>query len=505
VTKYIIDMGWHDEAFLAKQVNGLAELKTWLETYTLDYAVQTTGLPKDEIIRTAEMIYDAKRVCVCWAMGVTQHVGGSETSTAICNLLLVTGNVGRPGTGAYPLRGHNNVQGAGDFGCAPGNLPGYESVADEAVRAKYEKAWNVMLPHTKGLDNHEMVESVHEGKVRAMYLMGEEMALVDSNSNYVQAAFEKLDFFVVQDIFFSKTAQFADVIFPASPSLEKEGTFTNTERRIQRLNQVLPPLGESRPDWRIIVDLANRLGADWGYEHPSEILHEACGLTDLMIGVRWERLEGYKSLQWPVAADGTDSPLLYTNGFPFPDGKARLYPPIWNAPALQANEEYDLHLNNGRMLEHFHEGNMTYRVPGIEEKVPNTYVEVSPQLALQRGLETGAQVRLVSPYGQVKVRAVITDRVQGNELYLPMNTARDTEAVNYLTSRYHDAITHTPAYKEVSVRMEVLENKGANPMARGNFRLGHPNPQPGALVEEKWQRNDYHPLTTDDESAATSR
>ncbi|WP_407655261.1 formate dehydrogenase subunit alpha [Alicyclobacillus dauci] len=496
VTKYIIDQGWHDSAFIEERVNGFDALKEWLSTYTLDYAEKETGISKDVLIETAEMIHNAPTMSICWAMGVTQHVMGSETSTAICNLLLVTGNIGRPGTGAYPLRGHNNVQGAGDFGCAPTYLPGYERIDDEAVRAKYEKAWGVELPKTTGMDNHRMVEEIHEGNLKALYLFGEEMALVDSNANHVQAAFEKLDLFIVQDIFFSKTAEFADVIFPAAPSLEKEGTFTNTERRIQRLYRVFEPLEGCRPDWQIIRDLANRLGANWQYEHPSEILEEACGLTELMKGVRYGLLEGYNSLQWPVLEDGTDTPHLYTDGtFPFDDGKARFYVPVWHPPVLEPNEEYDLHLNNGRMLEHFHEGNLTYRVEGIREKTPYPWVEVSEQLAKERKISTGALVRLVSPYGAVKLRVVITDRVSGHELYLPMNTPKDDEAVNYLTSSYHDDVSHTPAYKEISVRMEVLESKGPSPITRRNFRLGDPQPRPGVMVELKWKRADYEPLT----------
>lgn len=497
VTKYIIDHSWHATDFISKQVNGFDAYLEWLDTYTLDYASKETGISKEDLIKTAEMIHQAKSVCICWAMGVTQHVGGSETSTAICNLLLATGNVARPGTGAYPLRGHNNVQGAGDFGCAPAYFPGYERVDDDAVRMKYEKAWGVSIPTNPGLDNHHMVEKIHEGKLKAMYIMGEEMALVDSNANHVQAAFEKLDFFVVQDIFFSKTAQFADVVLPAAPSLEKEGTFTNTERRIQRLYRALPPLADAKPDWMILRDLANHLGANWTYEHPSVVLDEATALTELMKGIKYERLEGYNSLQWPVSEDGMDTPILYLDGFPFEDGKARFHVPVWHPPVLEPDVEYDIHLNNGRMLEHFHEGNLTYRVQGIEKKVPTTYVEVSPELAKERNVTTGSLVRLVSPYGAVRVRAVVTDRVAGKEIYLPMNSPKDEEAVNYLTSSYHDAITHTPAYKEVAVKMEVLEEKGPSPLARGNFRLGNPRPLPGVMVEKKWKRSDYVPLTED--------
>jgi len=495
VTKYLIDQGWHDEKFLSTRVNGFDELTRTLESYTLDHAEQVTGIRQSKLLEIAAMIRDAKRLVILWAMGVTQHVGGSDTSTAICNLLLVTGQVGRPGTGAYPLRGHNNVQGAGDFGCAPDLLPGYESILDDSVRAKYERTWGVTLPKTVGLDNHYMVEKIHEGSLRAMYIMGEDMAVVDSNANHVQQAFGKLDFLVVQDVFFSKTAQFADVILPASPSLEKEGTFTNTERRIQRLYQSLEPLGESRPDWRIIQDLANRLGARWNYRDPSEIMAEATSLAPFFAGVTYERLAGYQSLQWPVAPDGTDSPLLYEESFPFPDGKARLVPVDWTPPVTnQMPAEFDLHLNNGRMLEHFHEGNLTYRVPGLAAKVPTTYVEISLELATERSISEGALVRLISPYGRIKVKAVVTDRVQGKELYMPMNTSKDEEAVNYLTSSYHDKDTHTPAYKEVLVRLEVLEARGESPLPKGNFRRGTPNPQPGVRVEKKWGRDDFDPL-----------
>jgi formate dehydrogenase major subunit len=493
VTKYIIDQGRHDAQFLEQQVNGVDEYISSIQKYTLEYTSEITGLTKEEIVRTAEMVMEAKSVCIAWAMGITQHLGGSDNSTAICNLLIVTGNVGRPGTGAYPLRGHNNVQGAGDFGCAPAFYPGYQPSADAAVRAKYETAWGVSLPAKPGLNNHQMVDAIHDGRLKAMYLVGEDMAIVDSNANYVQAAFEKLDFFVVQDIFFSKTAQYADVILPASPSLEKEGTFTNTERRIQRLYQALPTLGNSKPDWQIIQAVANRLGAGWNYPSPKEIFEEACGLTELMKGATYERLEGYKSLQWPVLEDGTDTPHLYLDGFPLADGKARLYPVDWSRP-LVLPEEYDIELNNGRILEHFHEGNMTHRVPGIEQKVPHTFVEVSPELARDRGIEDGTMLRVISPYGRVKMKAVVTDRVHGKEIYIPLYSTKDEEAVNLLTSSDHDTFTFTPAYKEMRVKIEVLEFTGESPFVKGNFRLGHSNPQPGVNVEKKWARKDYKPL-----------
>lgn len=489
ITKYIIDQGWADEKFLQEKVNGLEVFVSNLEKYTLEFAEETTGISRDNLIKMAEMIHEANSVSALWAMGVTQHLGGSDTSTAISNLLLVTGNYAKPGAGAYPLRGHNNVQGAGDFGSSPDNLPGYQKVSDPDVRKKFENAWGVKLPEKAGMNNHEMVEGVHEGQLKAMYLKGEDMGLVDSNINYVQAAFEKLDFFVVQDIFLSRTAEFADVVLPASPSLEKEGTFTNTERRIQRLYQAFEPLGDSKPDWEIIIEVANRLGAGWTYTHPSEIMAEAARLMPLYAGVTYDRLEGYNSLQWPVAEDGTDTPLLYTEGFPFPDGKARLFPVDWT-PALEYPMEYDIHVNNGRLLEHFHEGNMTYKSKGITSKTPEVFLEVSPELAEERGLKDGTLVRLTSPYGNVKVKCHITDRVKGKEVYLPMND-RGEAAINLLTSSYADKDTDTPAYKEIKVKLEILSEEGINPLPRINHRYGNPKPQIGVNVQKKWARKDY--------------
>jgi formate dehydrogenase major subunit len=295
ITRYILDNGLAKTDFLDRWVNGLEEYRKSLEPFTMEFAAQTCGVSVETLERLAHMIVEADGVCALWAMGITQHSMGSDSSTAISNLLLVTGNYMRTGTGAYPLRGHNNVQGAGDHGANPEYLTGYQHVGDPEVRARFEAAWKVPLPSTKGLDNHEMIEASRAGKLKAMYVFGEEIALVDSDANDVQDGLSKLEFFVAQDVFFSETCRFADVIFPASPSLEKEGTFTSTERRIQRLYQVLEPLSGSRPDWQIIQDVANHLGAQWKYQHPSDVYAEIASLTPLFAGVTYERLEGYKS------------------------------------------------------------------------------------------------------------------------------------------------------------------------------------------------------------------
>jgi len=237
---------------------------------------------------------------------------------------------------------------------------------------------------------------------------------------------------VVQDIFFSETCRFADIILPASPSLEKEGTFVSTERRIQRFYETFEPLGDSKPDWEIYQLIAQKLGGagGWNYKHPSEVMDEVAGLTPTFAGVSYERLEGYNTLQWPVAKDGTDQPCLYLGDtpFPLPDGLASFWPLEYVPPSEEQNATYDLHLNNGRLLEHFEQGNLSYRVPGIKEMTPEVFVEVSPELARERGLESGQWVQLESPYGFVRVKVLVTQRVSGRQMYMPLNSS--THPVN---------------------------------------------------------------------------
>ena len=487
MSKYMFDNGFAKTDFLEKWVNGVDEYRKSLDCFTMEYAAQVCGVHLETLHRVAEEIAKAESMCVLWAMGVTQHTDGSDCSTAISNLLLVTGNYMRPGTGAYPLRGHNNVQGAGDIGAAPNAFPGYQSVTDDNLRAKFELGWGVKLPNYRGLDNHEMVEAIHQGKLRAMYLAGEDMIYADSNSNLVAGAFEKLDFFVVQDIFFTETCRYADVILPAAPALEKDGTFTSTERRIQRFYQALPELGDSRADWKITQSLALKMGATWNYKHPSEIMAELASLSPLYAGCSYERLEGYNTLQWPVAPDGKDQPLLYTNGFAFPDNKGRLFPLTYREPAESPDTEFDLFLNNGRQLEHFHEGNMTNRVPAIHFETPECYVEISPELAKGRSIASGQWVRLVSRYGALKSKVLVTDRVEAKQVYLPL-----TAHVNLLTGNHVDPATHTPGFKETAVKMEILPERGEDPLQRLNFRYsGKRTPTMGVEVERKWKRADY--------------
>jgi formate dehydrogenase major subunit len=489
-SRYMLEHGYARQQFLNTWVNGLDEYRKSLEPFTMEYASEICQVPLETLISVAEEIGKANTVCILWAMGITQHARASDSSTAISNLLLITGNYGRPGCGAYPLRGHNNVQGAGDIGAMPDNLPGYQHVTDPEVRAKFEKAWGVTLEPKRGLDNHQMVDAIYEGKLRALYLAGEDMISADANANVVAGAFEKLDLFIVQDIFFSETCRYADVVLPAAPALEKDGTFTNTERRIQRLYQALPELGDSKADWKITQMIAQRMGAKWNYQHPSELMEEMASLSPIYAGVRYDRLEGYNTLQWPVHEDGTDEPVLYLNGFAFPDKKARLHPLEYHPPLEEPDADYDLFLNNGRVLEHFHEGNLTHRVEGIHKENPERYLEISPELAAERKIESGQWVRVSSRWGSLKVKVLVTGRVVGKQVYLPLTSQEGP--VNILTGPHFDPATHTPAYKETAVRIEVLPEKGKNPLMPLNFRYsGKPTPQSGVEVERKWKRKDY--------------
>lgn len=491
--RYILDNGLEDKAFLSERVNGLDDYRASLEPFTLEFAEQITGLSQAQLVEAAQMIAQAPSVCLLWAMGITQHSHGSDTSTALSNLLLITGNYGRPGTGGYPMRGHNNVQGASDFGCLKNVYPGYEKVTEQAVRERWAKAWGVPPEHLSdevGLDNFSMVEKAAKGEVKAMMVIGEETAISDADTKNVRHAFENLEFFVVVDMFLSRTAEFADVVLPACASVEKEGTFVNTERRIQRFYQAMAPLGESRPDWQILTELAKQLGHDWGYTHPSQIMAECAGIAKMFAGVSYERLEGWKSLHWPVNEDGTDTPLLYTDHFHFADGKAKLHPVQWAPPAEDADDIYDIVLNNGRLLEHFQSTNQTGRGPRIKHETPNWFVEISPELAAERGIEDGTWLRIVSRRAQVEVRATVTDRVSGKTMYLPIHHSKP--GVNMLTGEHHDAEVDTPGYKELAVRIEKLpQPKGEPPLPYRNHRYGKRTPNLGPSAEQKWARPEY--------------
>jgi len=495
VARYILDQGWEAKTFIEARTTNFEAYRASLDAFTLAHGAEVTGVPTEQIVRTATMIHEAKSVCILWAMGVTQHQPGTETSTAICDLLLLTGNFGRPHCGGYPLRGHANVQGTSDFGALPTFYGGYERWDDPAVVARYESAWGVKLPIRKGLTSTEMVDAVETGALKAMVIFGEDKVLADAHESKVSEALRRLELLVVCEIVPTATSRLAHVILPAAVTLEREGTFVNTERRIQRFYRALPPLGEARPELEIIQMLANALGAAWKYEGPSDVLREAAALVPRFAGVSWERLAGYASQSWPVDQQGRGSPYLYAERFAHPDGKAKFHPPKW-IPPLESDAQYDLYLNNGRMLEQFHWGNLTARDSGLVAKVPEMFLEVSPELARDRHLSDGDLVRVRSANGAIRLKVLVTDRVQGKVMWVGIHDQGEN-AVNRLTVDARDPTTQTGAYKELPVALEKLPplpGKATSPLPLGNPRRYRGVAQVGVKVDEKRMRPDYRPL-----------
>ncbi len=493
VARYVVDRGWEARSFVAERTVGFDRWKESLAPYTLDFAEATTGIPRSEIVRAAEMFHEARSACILWAMGVTQHQNGSDTSTAICNLLLLTGNFGRPGTGGYPLRGHCNVQGVSDFGCLPTFLPGYERLDDATARERVEAEWRTRLPATKGLSSTDLVDAILDGRVHALWILGEDKLLADADEAKVAKAFERLDLLIVQDLFLTRTAQYADIVLPVAASLEKEGTFVNTERRLQRLYRAFPPLRGTKTDGEILSLVAERLGFDWPNTDAADVLAEVARVAPTFAGASFARLEGFSSLLWPIRADGTDTPVLHLDRFNFPDGRARFFPVDFSEP-VAPDPSFDLSLDNGRLLEHFHWGNLTYEDDGIAHKVPRSFLEVPTALASERGLSEGDWVRVVSPTGAVKTRVHVTDRVRGRTVFLSLHD-RGEAAVNRLTSDRRDPPTSTPDYKDTRVRLERLEAPGPteSPVVPANPRGKVRRPQIGVNVEAKWARPGYRP------------
>jgi formate dehydrogenase, alpha subunit, archaeal-type len=492
VMKYILDQGWHDEKFISERTVGFKEFAKSLEPYTLDYVERETQVPKDVIVKIATMIHNAKSMVALWAMGVTQHQDGSETSTAISNLLLLTGNYGRPNTGGYPLRGHANVQGVSDFGALPSTMPGYQSTSDENVLRKFEEAWGTKLPRSKGMTSTEMIEAALEGKLKAMIVMGEDKVNADAGKETVRKALSSLDLLVVTELFMTETAKIATVVLPAAASLEKEGTFVNTERRIQRLYKVMEPVGEAKSEFQFLLELSKAMGKELPYRSPEDVMNEASKLCPIFAGVNYERLKGFNSLQWPVLPDGRDSRYLYSQEFAFPDGKAKFYVTTYYKPRAET-PTYDLMLVNGRMLEHFHWANLTGRVDGISYKVPEVYLEVSPELAAKRGLKDGDLVMVSSSTGRLKTKVLVSDRVEGNKVFLSLHDSKEMN-VNILTDpSLKDPTAKTPAYKETPVYLEKLEDcvSCQPPLPKWNPRYAKRTPQVGVNVELKWQSQDY--------------
>ncbi|WP_226006077.1 formate dehydrogenase subunit alpha [Natrinema salinisoli] len=459
--RYIIEHDLHDEDFIERNTKNFDELKEKVQAFTPEKVEELAGVPPEELASAAETLAEADSVVFGWAMGMTQQSTGTDNLLAMADLALVLGQLGKPGAGLSPFRGQNNVQGGGgDMGTLPGSLPGYQDPADDDVGEKFADVWGERPPEEPGLKVPEMLAEAHEGNLEGMYIVGENPALSEPDIDHAGEALAGLEFLVVQDIFMTETAEHADVILPAATSPEKHGTFTNTERRIQRVRPSTEPPGKAKQDWEITQALANRLGYDWDYDHPSEIMDEIADLAPIYGGVSYDRLEEGEEhgLQWPVPdEDHPGTPYLYDyeeGNFNFDDGKARFVPADGGHPGELPDEEYPLTLTSGRVLYHWHTGQITRRVEGLMSHVGESFVEIHPATAADLGVEDGEYVRVESRRGEIVVKAQVTERVGEGTLFIPMHFA--TGAVNKLTQESFDPQAGIPEYKISSVRLEAL-------------------------------------------------
>jgi predicted molibdopterin-dependent oxidoreductase YjgC len=430
----------------------------------VERAAAMTGVPGRDIRQAARWYARPPfaGACLIWGMGITQHVNGIHNAHALLNLALVTGQLGFPGSGVSPLRGQNNVQGCGDAGCIPTNLPGYQGY-DRATLDRFEQAWGVKPPAQPGLVVTEMVEGCLSGQVRAMYVIGENPLLSEPDLHHAEKALEQLDVLVVQDLFMHETAERADVFLPAAAFAEKEGTFTNSERRVQRVRQAIDPPGQARPDWWITCELARRLSRRLGldvesqftYDGPAAIFDEMASLVPFLGGISHARLDREGGLQWPCPTpDHPGTRYLYADSFP--RGRGRFVPAVQTVEAAELPDpDYPLILNTGRLLYHWHGGTITRRVPGLTALAPRLDVALHPADARRLGVQDGDQVRVVSRRGELRGWARLTDGLRPGAIFIPFVRLGES-AANFLTNSAADPISKIPEYKVCAVRVEPV-------------------------------------------------
>ncbi|HEU0166231.1 MAG TPA: formate dehydrogenase subunit alpha [Chloroflexota bacterium] len=459
----LLDEGLADMAFINSRTEGFEEWAAAVRECSPKVASSITSVPEELIVQAARTFARPpfNGSCMIWGMGVSQHSNGTANAHSVINLALAAGMAGKPANGISPLRGQNNVQGAGDAGCVPDNLPGYQALTD-ANRSKFREAWGTMTDRPAGLTVTGMVQAADKGEMKAMYVVGENPFLDEANLSHAKHAMQKLDFLVVQDIFMQETAQAADVVLPATTFAEKEGTFTNSERRVQRVRPLIPPVGSSRPDWAITCDIARRvckrLGLDerqFDFASPAEIFDEMASITPIVAGLSHDRLDREGGIQWPCPTpDHPGTPNLYTDNFPLPGGKAVLTP-VRQGPAAAElpDDDYPLILNTGRVLYHWHGGTMTSRVEGLMELVPVVELTVNPVDAETFGVRPRGQVRATTRRGSIVCRARVSEEVRRGEVFMPFVSLEGT-AANFLTNDVYDP-NGMPEYKVCAVKIEA--------------------------------------------------
>lgn len=449
----IIKENLYDEKYVTSRTVGLDELKKAVEKYTPEYVEQITGIPKEQLIKAARLYAEADAASILYAMGITQHISGTDNVKSLANLSMLCGNVGVRGGGVNPLRGQNNVQGACDMGGLPNVYTGYQKVDDLTVRTRMEKAWEVEgLSEKPGLTLTEMMEKSHEGEMKALYIIGENPMVSDPNLNHARESLENLDFLVVQDIFLTETANMADVVLPSASFAEKEGTFTNTERKVQRVRKGVKSPGEAREDWEIICDLSTRMGYPMNYESAQDIMKEIAEVTPSYCGINYDRLEK-DGIHWPcTGTDHPGTPCLHMDQFTC--GLGVFHAIDYRPPAELPDVDYPLYLTTGRILFQYHTGTMTMKSEGLNELAPECFVEISAHDADAYRIEDGELLKISSRRGEIEAKAKISDQTLKGTVFIPFHYAM--AAANKLTNAALDPTAKIPEYKVCAVRIEKV-------------------------------------------------
>ena len=448
----IIKENLYAKDYVQDRCDGFEALKQMVEKYTPEYVENITGIPARQLVEAARLYAGAKPGSILYCMGITQHTTGTDNVKSLANLSMLCGNVGVEGGGVNPLRGQNNVQGACDMGGLPNVYTGYQAVTNPEIKQKMEEAWGVTgLSDKVGLTVTKMLPLAHEGKLKALYIVGENPLVSDPDLNHAEKSIQNLDFLVVQDIFLTETAQLADVVLPSKCFAEKEGTFSNTERRVQRVRKAISPPGEALDDWRIVCEISKRMGYDMTYENSRAIMEEISKLTPSYAGINYDRIEDV-GIHWPCPnTDHPGTPVLHIGRFT--SGKGKFHDIEWIAPAEKADDEYPLYLTTGRILYHYHTGTMTMKSDGLNDRAPECFVEISEKDASKYQLSQGTVVNIASRRGDINAKINISAKAVEGTVFIPFHFAQ--AAANRLTNAALDPVCGIPEYKVCAVKLSI--------------------------------------------------
>jgi len=438
----IITEGLEDKEFIAQRTEGYEEMKKAVLKYTPDIVEKITGVPAEDIRKAARIYASSPNVSLIYSMGITQHTTGTDNVLSTANISMLTGNVGKESAGVNPLRGQSNVQGAS----------GYQSVVDPQIQEKFSKAWGVDLSNKVGLTVVEILNAAYDGKIKGIFIMAENPAMSDPDLNHAREALKRTEFLVVSDVFMTETTELADVVLPGVTLAEKDGTITNTERRVQRIRKAIEPIGEAKPEWQIISELAQKMGYKMNYSGPAEIMEEIASLTPIYGGMFYNRLDN-GGLQWPCL-DANHPGTKYLHKGKFSRGKGKFFPIEFKEAAELPDEEYPLLLTTGRVLYHFHTGTITRRSKGLNEIYPEALVEISPQDAEELRVKDGEFVEVTSRRGKIKAKAQVTEKSGKGVVFISFHFHE--AAANLLTNAALDPVSKIPEYKVCAIKIKKI-------------------------------------------------